>query len=124
MANVLTNVGKAQLVGVLAGTASAPKYLAWGTGTTGSLVTDTALTAEAAEARTLATVSVITTAVTNDTYQLAGTITSLSSQTIAEVGVFDVVTHAAGNMSIHGDFAGIALGINDAIAFIVTLQQS
>lgn len=124
MANILTNVGKALIVSVLAGSGTSPKWVAWGTGVATAAVTDTTLGTESAEARVSGTQSITTTSVTGDTYNVQATITSASSQTISEVGLFDISTHAAGNLAIHADFTGIALAIADAISFLVTLQQS
>jgi len=74
-----------------------PKILGWGTGGVAggpftAAVTDVAAFQEAAEARVTGTSSVVTTTTTNDTYQVVGTITSLSNQTIAEVLLSDSST--------------------------------
>jgi hypothetical protein len=129
MANILTNVGKALIVSVLAGTGTSPKWVAWGTGYNGSsyptaAVTDTALVAESAEARVSGTQSVTTTSVTNDTYNVQATMTTASAQSIGEVGLLDISTHGSGNLAVHADFTAIALAINDAISFTITIQQS
>jgi len=74
-----------------------PKILGWGTGGVAggpftAAVTDVAAFQEAAETRVTGTSSVVTTTTTNDTYQVVGTITSLSNQTIAEVLLSDSST--------------------------------
>jgi hypothetical protein len=92
-----------------------PKYLGWGTGTTAAALANTALQTASAEARTAGTSSTVTTNVTNDTYQVVGTITSLSGQTISELGQFDATT--AGNMLAHWVFTGLALLTGDSIQF-------
>lgn len=118
MATVYTNTGRSQLTSALNGTAlTAPTYIGWGTGTTTAAATQTALVTPSAEARTNGTKSVVTTTVTNDTYQVVGTITSASTQTIAEAALFDAST--SGNMYVRGDFTGIAVGNGDSIAFTV-----
>ena len=123
MANVLTNTGKAKMIDGVYGTAlTAPTYIGWGTGTTAAAAADTALTTASAEARTNGTKAKTTTSVTNDTYQVTRTVTSTSSQTIAEAGLFDAST--AGNMYVHGVFTGMALGNGDSIAFTFTIQQT
>lgn len=83
-----------------------PKNIAWGTGGTGTetaggappfaaAISDVAMFQEAAEARTAGTSSITTTTFTNDTYTVTGTITSLSAQTITEMGLFDSTTKPA-----------------------------
>lgn len=75
-----------------------PLNIGWGTGGvgTGSPYTadlwDVNLFGPAAESRTAGTSSQVTTTSTNDTYQVVGTITSLSGQTIAEVLLSDSAT--------------------------------
>lgn len=109
------------MIKAIFGTAiTAPTYIGWGTGSTAAAVTDTALQTASSESRTNGTGSKITTTFTNDTLQVTGTITSTSSQTISEVGLFDAST--SGNMYLHGVFTGIALGNGDAIAFTLTIQ--
>lgn len=92
-----------------------PLYLAWGTGTTAAALANTALQTASAEARTAGTSSNVTVNVASDCYQVVGTITSLSAQTISELGQFDAST--AGNMLAHWVFTGLALGIGDSIQF-------
>ena len=91
--NLVTSAGKAQLT-LLAGDASATPftYLAVGTSTTAPAVGQTTLVAEITDtglARAAATVSRVTTTVTNDTLQLVYTWTASGSKTIEEVGVFN-----------------------------------
>ncbi len=134
-ANVLTNVGRAivtgRLLGGLTGTtpgANAPIHIGWGIGTTDAVATDTALGSEAIEARTPGTASRSTTAVTNDTYQVQGTITcGGTSKTISEAALFDATkaeggTVPVGNMFARGNFTGVALNVSDSIAFTFRWQ--
>jgi hypothetical protein len=74
-------------------------------------VTDTTLFTETTdEARTTGTSSRVTTTVTNDTYQVVGTITvATAGKTITNVGLFDVVTASSGNLYFKSDFTGLAL---------------
>ena len=72
-------------------TQTEPNVLGWGTGTT-TAVTDVAPFIEAAESRVTGTSSIVTTTSTNDTYQVVGTLTSSSAQTIAEVFLSDSAT--------------------------------
>ena len=117
MATVLTTAGKGITTNRIKGSGTEPNYVAWGTDSTTAVVADTALGTESAEARVAGTSSRVTTTVANDTYQAVGTITSESSQTIAEVGLLDA--SAAGNLFIHGDFTGVPVGIGESIAFTI-----
>jgi hypothetical protein len=94
--NLVTSAGKAQLA-LLAGDASAVPfpYLALGTSNTAPSVGQTTLVAEITDTgleRALATVSRVTTTVTNDTLQLVYTWTATGSKTIEEVGVFNAAS--------------------------------
>lgn len=79
--------------------ATEPKILGWGTGGVNgpftAAVPDIALWTEGAETRVTGASSLTTTTQFDDTYQVTGTITSLSGQTIAEVGLFDSSTKPA-----------------------------
>jgi hypothetical protein len=70
------------------------KVIGWGTNpkTATAAASDVGLFTEAAEARTTGTATVVTTTTTNDTYQVTGTVTTLSNQTIAEVAIADSTT--------------------------------
>ena len=128
--STLTNRGRDNLTGVLAAVsgsryaAGANKFVGWGTGgtniTPAATVTD--LVTPAAEARVSGTQTQQTTSVTNDTYQVVSTITSASTQTINEAGVFDASAGSVGFLI--GQFAGIALNSGDSITFTIKLQFS
>lgn len=114
----IVNTGLAILAKRLIGGTPAqvePLFLGWGTGTTAAALGNTALQTASAEARVSGASSNVTTNVTNDTYQVVGTITSASTQTISELGQFDAVT--AGNMLAHWVFTGIPLNAADSIQF-------
>lgn len=120
MATVFTNTGRAKLTDALNNTQlTKPSYIGWGTGSTAAANADTGLQTPSAEARTNGTATRTTTSVTNDTFQVVGTITSSSSQTISEAALFDAST--SGNCYVHGVFTGIALGNGDSIAFTVQI---
>lgn len=122
MATVLTDVGKANMINALnGGSHTAPTYVAWGTGTGTASKTDTTLFTEASESRTNGTKSVVTTTVTNDTYQVVGTITADGTKTITNAGLFDAST--SGDMYVKGDFTGIALSLGDSIQFTFKVVQ-
>lgn len=94
---VVTAKGREVIAGRMIGTSptqAEPKQLGWGTGGVAggpftAAVTDVAAFSEASEARVAGTSSVATTTTTNDSYQVVGTITSGSTQTIAEVLLSD-----------------------------------
>lgn len=122
MATVLTDVGKANMINALNGGAhTAPTYVAWGTGAGTASESDTTLFTEASESRTNGTKSVVTTTVTNDTYQVVGTITADGTKTITNAGLFDAST--SGDMYVKGDFTGIALNASDSIQFTFKIVQ-
>lgn len=118
--NIITNAGKAQLA-LLAGDASATPftYLAVGTSATAVAATDTTLTAEITDsglARAAATVSRVTTTVTNDTLQLTYTWSVTGTKTVEEVGIF--------NASSAGTMLGHALTTSKSVANTDTLQST
>ena len=96
-------------------------FIGWGTGAGTAAKADTVLFTEAAEARAVGVVSTQGSGASAK-YQVVGTITSLSVQTITNAGNF--TASSAGVLLVHGDFAGIPLAIGDAIQFTVTLDPS
>jgi hypothetical protein len=76
-------------------TQAEPKNIGWGIGAGTAAATDVAPFQEATEARVVGTSSQVTTTSTGDTYQVAGTITSGSSQTITETFVGDSASKPA-----------------------------
>jgi hypothetical protein len=126
MATVLTNVGKAittgRVKGVGSGAGSAePNYVAWGVGAGTAAATDTTLFTETGS-RVAGTSTQQTTSVTNDTYQVVGTLTAGGSLTITNAGLFDAAS--SGNLYMKGDFTGIALTLNESIQFTMKVQYS
>ena len=129
MANILTNLGRALLGARLMGGGTEPKQIGWGTGAGTAVVADTALFAEKAVdlasttgTRAAGTSSQVTTTVTSDTYQVAGTLTATGAGTVTNAGLFDNSTIGSGNLFLHGDFTGIALAVGDSVAFTFKLQ--
>lgn len=123
MATVYTSAGEGGVVDLIDGTGSthldaSNAYVAWGTGTNGAVKGDTTLQTESAESRVLCT----PTQPLADKNQWVGTITSSSSQTITEAGLFDNST--GGTMYIRGDFTGIGVNNGDKIEFTITLEQT
>lgn len=123
-ATVITNGGQAIVTNRMIGSGTEPKYVAWGTGAGTAAAADTTLFTESTEeARTNGTSSRVTTTVTNDTYQVVGTITvATSGKTITNVGLFDAST--SGNLYFKSDFTGLALAIGDSIAFTLKIKFS
>lgn len=124
-ATVITNAGQAIVTNLVSGIGgTVPGYVAWGTGAGTAAVADTTLFTESTEeARTNGTKTRVTTTVTNDTYQVVGTITVVtSSKTITNVGLFDAST--SGNLFFKSDFTGLALAIGDSITFTLKTKYS
>jgi hypothetical protein len=122
MSQPLQNAGFANLTAAWVAYTTRPLYLGWGTGSA-AIQSANALTAAAAEARTTGTSTAQTTTITNDTYQVVGTITcATAGKSITEVGVFDAST--SGNMDIYGWFTAVALNVGDSIAFTVKVAFS
>jgi hypothetical protein len=89
---VFTRKGREIVTGRMIGATPSqaePKFLGWGIGSATAANTDVAPFQEASEARVTGTSSQVTTATTNDTYQVVGTLTSASSQTITETFLGD-----------------------------------
>lgn len=124
MANVFTNAGAAIVTNRMIQAGTAPKNIGWGTGTTAAAVGDTALQTEAAPTsgggRVVGTESRVTTTVTNDTYQVVGTVTATSSLAITEAGIFDATS--GGNMLIHSVFSAVNVSSGDSIQFTFGLK--
>ena len=124
-ATILTNAGRAIATNLISGLGgTVPRYIAWGTGAGTAVVTDTTLFTESSEeSRTAGTPTRVTTSVTNDTFQVAGTLTvATSGKTITNAGTFDA--SSSGNLFIKGDFTGIALNIGDSVSFTFKWQLS
>ena len=108
--------GLAIVTNRIIGAGTEPKYIGWGIGTTGAAATDTGLETASAEDRTSGTGSRQQTSTANDTHQVAGSITCVSTgKAIAEVAIFDADT--AGNCYFHGTFSVINVSVGDSISF-------
>lgn len=111
--------GLAVIANRLDGAGTEPVYIAWGTGS-GQTGSSTALAVESAESRVAGTSSVVTVDTTDDTYQVQGTLVSLSSQTITEVGLFDAST--GGSMFFYSDDLTRVLLTDEGIAFTLRVD--
>lgn len=122
MATVLTNNGEQWVADRMSGaSALSGAFIGWGTGAGTAAKADAALFTEAAEARVSGSVSTSGTG-SAAKYQVVGTLTSASNQTITNAGNFTAST--GGVLIVHGDFTGIALQTGDSIQFTFTLDPS
>ena len=121
MATVFTNAGKAITTNRLKGSGTEPSYVAMGTGAGTAAATDTTLSTEV-ETRTAGTSTQQTTTVTNDTYQVVGTVTATATRAVTNAGLFDA--SSAGNLFMKGDFSTINLSTGDSIQFTMKVVYS
>lgn len=128
LATVLTNSGEEWASERMAGVQGAGTnnvatldghFVGWGTGAGTAAKADTTLSTEAAEARAVGTVTTVGTG-SSCKYQVTGTITSASGQTITNAGNFTAST--SGVLIVHGDFTGIPLSTGDSITFTITID--
>lgn len=119
----LTTQGRAWVIDRLQGveqpSPALMQFVGWGTGSTAEAVGDTDLATQSAEARTSGTLSQPTTT----TDRCVATITSLSTQTIREVGRFNIATKQGANQQMlqRHVFTGIPVEANDQITFTLDL---
>lgn len=112
MATVFNNAGKAIVTNRIKGSGTEPNFCAIGTGAGTAAATDTTLFTEV-ETRVAGTSTQQTTTVTNDTYQVIGTVSITATRAITNAGLFDAST--SGNILIKGDFSTINLVNGDSI---------
>lgn len=120
MADVVkvTDVGMSIITARLKGTGTEPKYIGWGTGTTAAAEGNTGLETPRAETRATGTSTQQTTNVTNDTYQVVGTLVAAgTAAAITEAALFDAETD--GNLFLRGTFSPINLSVGDSITFTI-----
>ena len=129
---VFADAGKAIVTGRLTGGASPlqvePNFMGIGSGAGTSNQTDTTLFTEytsgtwSAYARSNPASTRVTTAITNDTYQVAGSFTAPAGgpYAVTNAGLFDAAS--AGNMLIKGDFATQTLNPGDTLVLNGKLQ--
>lgn len=117
--NLITNVGAAEVAGLINGVTTGPfSYIAIGSGTTSPSRNDTALQSELARGN--ATESRTTTDVTDDTAQWEYTFTASAAWAVSEMGVFDAST--GGVMLTRVTFSTINLAQNDQLHVIYKLD--
>jgi hypothetical protein len=124
-ATVLTSAGKAITTNRIKGAGTEPSYVGVGVGATTAartaVVGDTALST-AVESRVAGTSTQQTTTVTNDTYQVVGTVTATASRAVDEAGLFDAAS--AGNMFLSATFPVVNLSSGDSIQATLKVQYS
>jgi hypothetical protein len=126
--NILTNVGLAAIIRLIAAGLTETKFshLAIGTGTTAEAATDTALVTEIK--RKAATVSQVTTTVTGDTALFEATFSSADgltgSHTVSETGIFNAAT--GGILLARKTFPGVPLNwdAGDSITIRYFIQMT
>jgi hypothetical protein len=124
--NLITNAGFALAAGLLNGSGSpaAATYIAVGTGTTAAAVTDTALQTESSTSglsRASATVSLVTTSVTNDTAQMTKTFSVTGTVAVTESGVLNA--SSTGTLLSHQVFSSINVVNGDSLAITWKVQM-
>lgn len=97
VSNLITNAGFAAMASRLTGSGgeAAFTYMALGTGTNAAAVTDTALQSEIVDSglqRVVATLSRVTTDVTNDTAQLVNSFSITGTKAITEMGILNAAS--------------------------------
>lgn len=136
IATLVTNLGKAYIAdrlstGPLTYATCSLRWGAIGKGATGAartaVVTDVALSCEMNNARTCGTESLVTTTVTNDTYQNVGIFTASSasssgSQAVDEAGLFVGTSSGGGVMITTATFNVINLSPGDSLTNTWKLQ--
>ncbi|MDE1868297.1 MAG: hypothetical protein KGI08_11405, partial [Thaumarchaeota archaeon] len=124
--NLVVTTGHARYSGQFGGVTTTPMTaLAIGTSNVAPATTDTALGGEITlngGARGAATVSQITTTLTNDTVQFQKTWTFTGTETIQEEGIFDNNT-SGGTMGAHNTFASVTVNNGDSFEIIHKIQS-
>lgn len=124
--NQVVNAGFAQLASLCGDSAAtAFTYIELGTSSTAVAVSQTALQAAITDsglARASATISRVTTTVTNDTYQATYTWTASGTKTVEEVGIF--TASSAGTMLSRALTGSIALVNGNQLAITYKLKFS
>ncbi len=124
--NLVTSAGKAAVASRLNGSGAEALFdkIGWGTGVTAAAIGDTILQAEVTTSGgaasgvhvvSAATVSRVTTTVTNDTAQFVGTVTAAGTIAVTESGVFNLATN--GVLLARQTFTAINVVSGDSIQF-------
>lgn len=124
MADVVTNVGRAQAAGYLSNTVSqvVTYYGNVGTGAGTAVVGGTSLFSETGTARIAITPTRVTVSFTNDTAQYVFTYTATGSINVTNAGYF--TASSGGVLMQYSDHATIPLLANDSIEYTFQDQQT
>ena len=124
MADVITNVGRAQAAGYLSNTVTqiVTYYGNVGTGAGTAAVGDTTLFTETGTARIAITPTRVTTSFTNDTAQYVFTYTATGSINVTNAGYFTATT--VGVLMQKSDHATIPLLATDSIEYTFKNRQA
>ena len=116
---VVVDGGMAIVTNRLRDSGTTPLFIEWGIGAVTAAAANTALgSAGAHESRTAGAMTQQDTNVTNDTFQVVGTITCVTgAKAITEAGLFDAST--SGNMFLRGTFSAINVSVADSIEFTI-----
>ena len=121
MPAIITDIGLQLFARRTNGEWSVPAYIGWGTGATPASSSSVALSTEASEARTLATIQLLSLGATDDTFQASGVIVANGSKTITEWGLFDA--SVSGHLlAIESIAPGQALTVGQMMTFIFRFQ--
>jgi len=113
--NIITNVGRADVAGLINSTVTSPfTYVAVGSGTASPSATDTALQNE--RMRTNATVSRTTAVVPNDTARWEAVFTATSDMVLTEAGLFNA--SSGGDMLARGTFPAVSVASGESFRVI------
>ncbi|MDE2470437.1 MAG: hypothetical protein KGL35_17255 [Bradyrhizobium sp.] len=119
------NAGLARVTSLLA---AAAWWFQWGVGSAAAASANAVTTTGTTEARVACVAAQTTTAVTNDTLELTGTIVAAETVAITELGAFDAAGSGApptgGNMDYYVDFGAMNLTSGESIAFTLKVQYS
>lgn len=127
VANLITNAGFALVAGRINGSGSpaAATYIAVGTGTTAANVADTALETEITDSgleRASASVSLVTTTVSNDTAQMVVTFTVTGTKAVTESGVLN--DSSSGSLLCRQVFSAINVVSGDSLQITWKIKAS
>lgn len=127
VANLITNAGFALVAGRINGSGSpaAATYIGVGTGTTAANVANTALETEITDSgleRASASVSLVTTTVTNDTAQMVVTFTVTGTKAVTESGVLNA--SSSGSLLCRQVFSAINVVSGDSLQITWKIKAS
>ncbi len=111
---VVTTTGKGLIVAAMM-VGDCGKYIQHGTGTTTPVAGNTTLETASSDAVATGTESQVSTT----KYRVVGVVTSLGSQAITEVGLFN--SAVPGSMLYHEVFAAVNIAVTDTITYTIDI---